>query len=125
MEPDRRCSPLSRQRGPGVVRTMRACRGVGDAVAGRPSGGSSMAKYRIAWMPGDGIGVDVMDATRIVLDALKLDAFYHHADIGWDFWCKEGNPLPDRTIKTLKETDCALFGAITSKPQDEARQELE
>ena len=31
-----------------------------------------MAKYRIAWMPGDGIGIDVMDATRVVLDALKL-----------------------------------------------------
>ena len=33
-----------------------------------------MAKYKVAWMPGDGIGVDVMDAARIVLDRLKLDA---------------------------------------------------
>ena len=31
-----------------------------------------MAKYKIAWMPGDGIGNDVMEATRIVLDAMKL-----------------------------------------------------
>ena len=29
-----------------------------------------MSKYRIAWMPGDGIGHDVMDAARIVLDAM-------------------------------------------------------
>ena len=58
-----------------------------------------MAKYSIAWMPGDGIGNDVMEAARIVLDAMKLDAEYVPCDIGWDFWCKEGNALPDRTVK--------------------------
>jgi len=83
-----------------------------------------MSKYSIAWMPGDGIGNDVMEATRIVLDAMKLDAEYIHCDIGWDFWCKEGNPLPDRSIKVLQNTTCGLFGAITSKPQDEAKDEL-
>lgn len=84
-----------------------------------------MAKYTIAWMPGDGVGNEVMDATRIVLDKLKLDAEYIPADIGWELWCKEGNPLPDRTIEILKKTDCALFGAITSKPRDEANDELD
>ncbi|MCH2133797.1 MAG: isocitrate/isopropylmalate dehydrogenase family protein [Phycisphaerales bacterium] len=83
-----------------------------------------MAKYKIAWMPGDGVGNEVMDATRIVLDAMNFDAEYVHADIGWEFWCKEGDPLPQRTIDILKETDCALFGAITSKPRDEAHEEL-
>lgn len=83
-----------------------------------------MSKYRIAWMPGDGIGNDVMDAARIVLDAMKLDAEYVPCDIGWEFWCKEGNALPDRTIKALEGTTCGLFGAITSKPQDDAKLEL-
>ncbi len=83
-----------------------------------------MAKYKIAWMPGDGVGNEVMDATRIVLDAMNFDAEYIHADIGWEFWCKEGDPLPQRTIDILKDTDCALFGAITSKPRDEAHEEL-
>lgn len=83
-----------------------------------------MAKYQIAWMPGDGIGNDVMEAARIVLDRLKLDADYVHADIGWEFWCREGNALPDRTIDILKKSTCGLFGAITSKPQDEAKEEL-
>ncbi len=83
-----------------------------------------MAKYKIAWMPGDGVGVDVMDATRLVLDAMNFDAEYIHADIGWEYWCKEGNPLPERTIEILKNTDCGLFGAITSKPRDEAHAEL-
>ncbi|MBN1153859.1 isocitrate/isopropylmalate dehydrogenase family protein [candidate division KSB1 bacterium] len=83
-----------------------------------------MAKYKIAWLPGDGVGNDVMEAARIVLDQLKLDADYIHGDIGWEFWCKEGDPLPQRTIDLLKSTDCALFGAITSKPKEEAAKEL-
>ncbi|MCZ6835808.1 MAG: isocitrate/isopropylmalate dehydrogenase family protein [Planctomycetota bacterium] len=84
-----------------------------------------MAKYKIAWMPGDGVGNDVMDAAKIVLDAMNFDAEYVPADIGWEFWCKEGDPLPQRTIDILKQTDCALFGAITSKPRDEAHEELD
>ena len=83
-----------------------------------------MAKYSIAWMPGDGVGNDVMEAAKIVLDKMKLDAQYVPVDIGWEFWCKEGDPLPQRSIEKLKETDCALFGAITSKPKEEAAKEL-
>ncbi len=83
-----------------------------------------MAKYKIAWLPGDGIGNDVMEAARMVLDHLGFDAEYIHGDIGWEFWKKEGNPLPDRTIEMLKTTTCALFGAITSKPKEEAAAEL-
>ncbi len=84
-----------------------------------------MAQYKIGWMPGDGVGKDVMEAARLVLDALKLDAEYPAADIGWEFWCREGNPLPERTLECLRQTDCALFGAITSKPVAEAAKELD
>lgn len=83
-----------------------------------------MAKYKIALMPGDGIGKDVMDAAQIVLDKIDLDAEYIHADIGWEFWRTEGEPLPQRTLDTLKTCDCALFAAITSKPKEEAEAEL-
>ena len=83
-----------------------------------------MAKYRIGWMPGDGVGVDVMDATKVVLDKLGFDADYIHGDIGWEIWRTEANPLPDRTIEMLKSVDAALFGAITSKPKEEAEKEL-
>ena len=83
-----------------------------------------MSRYKIAWLPGDGVGADVMDATRIVLDRLKLDAEYIHGDIGWEFWCAEGDALPARTIELLKHVDAALFGAITSKPVKAAEAEL-
>ncbi len=75
-------------------------------------------------MPGDGIGNDVMEATKIVLDRLEFDAEYVPADIGWEFWCTEGEALPERTIELLENVDAALFGAITSKPKEEAQAEL-
>ena len=83
-----------------------------------------MAKYRIALLPGDGVGQDIMEAAMIVLDRIGLKADYVYGDIGWKFWCQEGNPLPDRTIHLLKETDVCLFGAITSKPKEDALKEL-
>jgi 3-isopropylmalate dehydrogenase len=83
-----------------------------------------MAKYKIAWLPGDGVGNDVMDAAKIILDTVGLDAEYIPGDVGWEFWKNEGDPLPERTIDLLKEVDCGLFGAITSKPKEEAQKEL-
>jgi 3-isopropylmalate dehydrogenase len=83
-----------------------------------------MAKYKIAWLPGDGIGVEVAEAARIVLDRLALDAEYIHGDIGWEFWRTEGEPLPQRTLDMMAGTDCAFFGAITSKGKDVADSEL-
>jgi isocitrate/isopropylmalate dehydrogenase len=83
-----------------------------------------MSKYRIALMPGDGIGKDVMEAAQIVLDKIGLDAEYVPADIGWEFWRTEGEPLPQRTLDTLRTCTCALFAAITSKPKEEAEAEL-
>ena len=84
-----------------------------------------MPKYKIAVLPGDGVGKDVIEASMIVLKRMDLDAEYIEGDIGWEFWCREGNPLPDRTIQLLKETDACLFGAITSKPKEDAFRELE
>ena len=81
-------------------------------------------RYRIAWLPGDGIGKDVMDAARIVLDRVRLDAEYIHGDIGWEFWRTEGDAFPQRTVDLLKNVDAAMFGAITSKPVKAAEAEL-
>ena len=83
-----------------------------------------MPKRKIAWLPGDGIGVDVLNAARIVLDKLALEAEFIHGDIGWRFWCEEGDPLPQRTIELLESVDAAMFGAITSKPATAAAAEL-
>jgi 3-isopropylmalate dehydrogenase len=84
----------------------------------------AMRKYRVAWLPGDGVGKEVCDAARLVLDAAGFEADYLAGDIGWEFWRTEGDALPPRTLDLLRSTDCAFFGAITSKPVAEAAREL-
>ncbi|MEW6365666.1 MAG: isocitrate/isopropylmalate family dehydrogenase [Acidobacteriota bacterium] len=81
-------------------------------------------KRTIVLLPGDGIGAVVVPEAVRVMEAAGFQANYVHGDIGWEFWCKEGNPLPDRTIKLLEEHRIALFGAITSKPKEAAAAEL-
>ena len=83
-----------------------------------------MAKHTIVTLPGDGIGGVVLSQTIRVLDSAGFDADYIHGDIGWEFWCKEGNPLPQRTLDLIEKHKIALFGAITSKPNEEAKAEL-
>ncbi|MBT4408584.1 MAG: isocitrate/isopropylmalate dehydrogenase family protein [Bacteroidetes bacterium] len=84
-----------------------------------------MTKRTVVAMPGDGIGGVVLDASIRVLDAAGFKADYVQADIGWEFWKKEGNPLPQRTLDLLTEHKIGLFGAITSKPKDAANAELD
>jgi len=83
-----------------------------------------MSKRTIVSMPGDGIGKIVLPEAIRVLEAAGFTADYVHADIGWEFWCKEGNPLPQRTLDLLEKHKISLFGAITSKPKAEAVNEL-
>jgi isocitrate dehydrogenase (NAD+) len=83
-----------------------------------------MSKRTIVSMPGDGIGEIVLPEAVRVLDAAGFEAEYVHADIGWEFWCKEGNPLPQRTLDLLEKHKIGLFGAITSKPKADAAREL-
>ncbi len=83
-----------------------------------------MSKRTIVTLPGDGIGRVVLNETLRVLNAAGFEAEYIESDIGWEFWRKEGNPLPDRTIELIQKHKIALFGAITSKPKEEAENEL-
>ncbi len=82
-------------------------------------------KRTIVTMPGDGIGKTVLPESIRVLEAVGFEANYIHADIGWEFWCKEGNALPQRTIDLLEKHKIGLFGAITSKPKDAASKEID
>ncbi len=83
-----------------------------------------MTKRTIVTMPGDGIGKLVLKEALKVLEAAGFEAEYVHGDIGWEFWCTEGDPFPARTQKLLEQYKIGLFGAITSKPKDKAEVEL-
>lgn len=84
-----------------------------------------MAGHTIVSLPGDGIGKIVLPESIRVLEAAGFKADWVHGDIGWEFWCKEGNALPERTVDLIREHRIGLFGAITSKPKDEAAAELD
>ncbi|MCH8325307.1 MAG: isocitrate/isopropylmalate dehydrogenase family protein [Bacteroidetes bacterium] len=82
-------------------------------------------KPTVITMPGDGIGKTVLPEAIKILKAAGFEADYVHADIGWEFWQTQGNPLPEKTLELLTEHKIGLFGAITSKPKDNASEELD
>ena len=69
-----------------------------------------MPGRKIVSMPGDGIGKVVLPEAIRVLDAAGFEAEYIPADIGWEFWVKEGNPLPQRTLDVLAEILAQEYG---------------
>ncbi|WP_024676433.1 isocitrate/isopropylmalate dehydrogenase family protein [Pseudomonas syringae] len=85
---------------------------------------AQVLRKRICVLPGDGIGVEVMEAALPVIAALGLPFDLLHADIGWECWRREGETVPGDTWKVMASCDATLLGAITSKPLAEAEAEL-
>ncbi|MCA0402952.1 MAG: isocitrate/isopropylmalate dehydrogenase family protein [Proteobacteria bacterium] len=81
-------------------------------------------KIRIAVLPGDGIGAEVCLAALPLFKVLDIPVELILGDIGWRFWQEEGTPIPTRTWELIKDADATLVGAITSKPEYEAKKEL-
>ncbi len=71
---------------------------------------------KIAIVPGDGIGREVIPAALTVLDVFGLDIEKVPLDIGYGKWKRTGSAITDEDIDTIKECDCVLFGAITTPP---------
>jgi len=67
--------------------------------------------YKIAIIPGDGIGKEVMEAALEVLDSLNIDLKYEYGEVGDECLKKNGVALSDETIAIVKNSDACLFGA--------------
>jgi 3-isopropylmalate dehydrogenase len=68
---------------------------------------------RIAILPGDGIGPEIMAEARKVLDALGLPGVtYWEADVGGAAYRLHGHPLPPETLEIVRAADAVLFGAV-------------
>ncbi len=71
---------------------------------------------KIAILPGDGIGPEVMESAVKVLDAVRkkfsLDLKYEFADVGGCAIDKHGTALPDHTLELCEASDAILFGSI-------------
>lgn len=72
--------------------------------------------YRIAIIPGDGIGKEVMESGEYLLDKLDLNFSFEYGEAGFECYNKNGVTLPEETIKIAKKSDATLFGASTSTP---------
>src|SRR5262245_45648209 len=77
-----------------------------------------MATHRIAVIPGDGIGIEVIaEAVRVAEAAIKMAGStveWTHLPWGSDFFKKHGRILPADGWDTLRKHDAILFGAIGS-----------
>ena len=73
--------------------------------------------WRIALIPGDGVGREVVPAARQVLDALALPIKYIELEAGWETFQRVGTALPPATLSALRECQGALFGAVSSPSQ--------
>ena len=76
-----------------------------------------MAEYKIAVIPGDGVGLEVIDEGRKALEAVAgvtdgLSFQFTEFPWGSEFYRETGKLMPDDGIQTLKAFDTILFGAV-------------
>ncbi len=67
---------------------------------------------KIAVLPGDGIGAEIIEQAVRVLGALKLPLEITHAPVGGTAYDLHGHPLPPATLKLAQESNAVLFGAV-------------
>jgi len=72
---------------------------------------------KIAVLPGDGIGKEVVPVAVDVLKAVLPDAEYVPVDVGHERFVREDIAMSEEDFDTIKKCDCILFGAITTPPK--------
>jgi len=70
--------------------------------------------YDVTFIPGDGVGPEVSGATKRVLEATGVEFNWDVQEAGIHVYEKEGSPLPDRVLDSLKRTKLGIKGPITT-----------
>jgi isocitrate dehydrogenase (NAD+) len=70
--------------------------------------------YRVTLIPGDGVGPEITEATTRVLGATGIAFEWDIQNAGEEVYKKEGNPLPDRVLESIKKNKVAIKGPITT-----------
>jgi isocitrate dehydrogenase (NAD+) len=70
--------------------------------------------HRVTFIPGDGTGPEISEATQRVLEATGVDFEWDWQSAGADVYEEEGTPLPDRVLESIKERGLAIKGPITT-----------
>jgi len=74
----------------------------------------AIMKRRITFIPGDGIGPEVAEATRRVLEATGVKFQWDTVIIGGQAQDKFGTPLPDQALQSIRKNKVALKGPVTT-----------
>ena len=70
--------------------------------------------YNITFIPGDGTGPEISEATKRVIEATGVSIKWDIQDAGIDVYKKEGTPLPQRVIDSIKKNKVAIKGPVTT-----------
>lgn len=79
---------------------------------------------KIAMLPGDGIGTEIVAEAEKVLKALGRSFEFEFADVGGVAYERHGHPLPQATLALAKSADAVLFGAVGDWKYDTLPREL-
>lgn len=72
---------------------------------------------KVAVLPGDGIGKEVVPVAAEVLRSVIPSLELVPVDAGYERFCREGVPIVEADMDLIKSCDCVLFGAVTSPPK--------
>jgi isocitrate dehydrogenase (NAD+) len=70
--------------------------------------------HEVTFIPGDGTGPELAEATRRVLEATGVEFEWDRKPAGEDVYAEEGNPFPDRTLDSIKRTGVGIKGPTTT-----------
>ncbi len=73
-----------------------------------------MATHQVTFIPGDGVGPELSEATRRVLEATGVGFDWDVQDAGADVVERYGTPLPDHVLDSIRRTGVAIKGPITT-----------
>ena len=73
-----------------------------------------MATYRVTLIPGDGVGPELTEATRRVLEATEVGFDWDVQEAGADVVERYGTPLPDPVLNSIRRNRVAIKGPITT-----------
>jgi isopropylmalate/isohomocitrate dehydrogenase-like protein len=73
-----------------------------------------MTTYKLAVIPGPGIGAEVIPEAIRLLKSTNLTFDCSYFEIGYEVWKKTGSPVPEKVLEGIKKTQACLFGATTT-----------
>ena len=73
-----------------------------------------MTTYKLAVIPGPGIGAEVIPEAIRLLKSTNLTFDCSYFEIGYEVWKKTGSPVPENVLEGIKKTQACLFGATTT-----------